>query len=51
VWLGFGLTLTLAGIGLIFEIRFIEPWRVRLAKRPSELKPSAIRITPGTADA
>jgi peptidoglycan/LPS O-acetylase OafA/YrhL len=34
-WVGLGLTLALSAIGLVLEIRFIEPWRVRFADRQS----------------
>jgi peptidoglycan/LPS O-acetylase OafA/YrhL len=34
-WVGLGLTLVLSAIGLALEVRFIEPWRVRLAERHS----------------
>jgi peptidoglycan/LPS O-acetylase OafA/YrhL len=32
-WVGLGLTLALSAIGLALEIRFVEPWRVRLAEQ------------------
>lgn len=34
-WVALGLALALSVIGLAFEIRFIEPWRVQFAERQS----------------
>jgi peptidoglycan/LPS O-acetylase OafA/YrhL len=32
-WVGLGLTLVLSATGLALEVRFVEPWRARLAER------------------
>jgi hypothetical protein len=31
-WMGLGMTLVLSAIGLVSEMRFIEPWRIRFAE-------------------
>jgi peptidoglycan/LPS O-acetylase OafA/YrhL len=57
VWMGLGMTLVLSAIALVFEMRLIEPWRVRFAEpkhRPAmstEVATSAPPSTRGQAPA